>query len=144
MPAKTYLFIFVCLACGYSAQLCAQSTATHAGNTSRTTANAIFQSPIATPDSFANPIVIRYDGVLKAQPSSIPVAIIFSIYGSGDSTNPLWRETQTAQPNQEGRYTAFLGASGSGGLPSLLFAASQPLWLGVRVAGEGNEQRTLV
>jgi hypothetical protein len=144
MPAKTYLFIFVCLACGYSAQLCAQSTATHAGNTSRTTANAIFQSPIATPDSFANPIVIRYDGVLKAQPSSTTVPVIFSVYSSHDSTSPLWQETQTVQPGQDGRYTAFLGASGSGGLPSLVFTESQPRWLGVRVAGESNEQRTLV
>ena len=144
MPAKTYLFIFVCLACGYSAQLCAQSTVTHAANTSRTITNAILQSPITSADSFSSPSAIRYDGVLQGQPSSTGVAIVFSIYGSGDSTNPLWQETQTVQPGQDGRYTAFLGASGSGALPSFIFSQTQPRWLGVRVAGAGNEQRTLV
>lgn len=142
MPAKNLLFIFVCFACGYSAQLCAQSTVTHADNASRTTTNAIFQSPTASADFSASPKVIRYDGVLKAQASSTTVVVIFSLYSSSDSTSPLWQETQTVQPGQDGRYTAFLGVSGSSGLPS--FAESQPRWLGVRVAGEDNEQRTLV
>ncbi|HEY2914031.1 MAG TPA: hypothetical protein VGK21_11775, partial [Candidatus Angelobacter sp.] len=120
----------------------AQST--HANSTSKTTSNTVFETPAAGADSSADPRVIRYDGVLKGQPSSTGVAVIFSIYGSGDSTNPLWQETQTVQPGQDGRYTVFLGASASGGLPSLVFAESQPRWLGVRVAGEDNEQRTLV
>lgn len=144
MPAKKILFTLVCFACGYSAQMCAQSTATHAGSTSRTTANAILQSPTASANSFTNPRVIRYDGVLKGQPSSTGIAIVFSIYGSNDSTSPLWQETQTVQPGQDGRYTIFLGASALGGLPSFVFAESQPRWLSVRVAGAGNEQRTLV
>ena len=88
--------------------------------------------------------MIRYDGVLKAKPSSTGVAVIFSIYGSGDPTNPLWQETQNVQPDQDGRYTAFLGAAGSGGLPSIVLAATEPQWLGVRVNGENNEQRTLL
>jgi len=88
--------------------------------------------------------VIRYDGVLKAESSSTTVPVVFSLYGSSDSTNPLWQETQTVQPGQDGRYTAFLRISGSGGLPSLVFIESQPRWLGVRVAGESNERRTLV
>lgn len=142
MPAKKFLFTFVCFACGYSAQMCAQSAAAHAGSTSRTTTNAILQSPTASADSFANPRVIRYDGVLKGQPSLTGVTVVFSVYSSGDSTNPLWQETQNVRPGQDGHYTAFLGASASGGLSSLVFAESQPRWLGVRVAGEDNEQRT--
>ncbi len=144
MPAKTFLFIFVCFACGYSAQLCAQSTGAHAGNTSHATANAILQSPIASTDFLPSPRVIRYDGVLQGQPSSTSVAIVFSIYGSSDSTDPLWQETRIFQPGQDGRYTAFLGASGSAGLPSIVFTQAEPRWLGVRVAGEENEQRMLV
>src|SRR6478672_3743815 len=144
MPAKTYLFIFVCLACGYPAQLSAQSVVPHAGNTSRTTTNAIFQSPIPSADSFPGPSAIRYDGVLRGQPSSTSVAIVFSIYSSSDSTSPLWQETQTVQPGQDGRYTAFLGVSASGALPSFIFSQTEPRWLGVRVTGEANEQRTLV
>ena len=49
-----------------------------------------------------------------------------------------------SRPDQDGRYTAFLGASNSGGLPSFILNATEPQWLGVRVAGEDNEQRTLL
>ena len=59
--------------------------------------------------------MIRYDGVLKRQPSSTSVAVVFSIYGSHDQKNPLWQETQNIQPEQDGRYTVFLGALVSGG-----------------------------
>lgn len=140
MPAKNFLFAFACFAFGYSAQVCAQSTATRAGNKPQ----AILQSPTAGSDFSASPKVIRYDGLLKAQPSSTTVPVVFSVYSSSDSTSPLWQETQNVQPGQDGRYTALLGVSGSGGLPSLVFSDSHPRWLGVRVVGEANEQRTLV
>jgi hypothetical protein len=141
MPAKNFFFAFVCFIYVCSAQLYAQST--HANSTSKTTSNTVFETPAAGADS-SNPRVIRYDGVLKRQPSSTGVTVIFSIYSSGDSANPLWQETQIVQPGQDGRYTVFLGASASGGLPFFVFAESQPRWLGIRVTGEDNEQRTLV
>ena len=140
MPAKNLLFAFVCFAYGCSAPLYAQST--HANNTSKITTNAMLQSPTTSAGSSANPRVIRYDGIFKGQPSSTVVALVFSIYGSGDSTNPLWQETQNIKPDQGGRYTAFLGASGPGGLPPSVVAATEPQWLGVQVNGEGNEQRS--
>jgi len=129
---------------GYSAQLSAQSTAAHADNTLQTTANAIPELPTAGSDSLAQPRVIRYDGVLKRQPSSTGVAVVFSIYGSGDQENPLWQETQNIRPGQDGRYTAFLGASRSGGLPAFVLDATEQRWLSVRVSGEDNEQKALL
>src|SRR5579864_6927651 len=143
MPAKHFVFKLLCLACGYCAHVCAQSTATHADNTSRTRVNALFQLPSAGSDSFSRPLMIRYDGILKTQPSSTGTAVVFSVYGSGDPTHPLWQETQIVQPGQDGRYTAFLGGSGSSALPFVL-NATEPRWLGIRVAGEDNEQRTLL
>jgi hypothetical protein len=144
MLVKHFFFTLTCFACGYSAQLFAQSTPSHADNTSQTAANAIFVLPIAGSNSFVTPRVIRYDGILKRQPSSTGVAVVFSVYGSGDSTKPLWQETQSVQPEQDGRYTAFLGVTGSSELPSFILTATGPQWLGVRVAGENNEQRTLL
>lgn len=143
MPAKYFFFTLACFACGYSAQMSAQSTASHADNAPKPTANAILQVPAGS-DLLANPRVMRYDGVLKAKPSSTGVTVIFSIYGSGDPTNPLWQETQNVQPDQDGRYTAFLGAADSSRLSSIVLAATEPQWLGVRVNGENNEQRTLL
>ena len=140
MPAKNLLFAFVCFAYGWSAPLYAQLT--QANSTPKTTTKATLEMPASGADSAANPRVIRYDGILKDQPSSPAVAIIFSVYASGDSAKPLWQETQNVQPDQDGRYTAFLGASDPGGLPSLVLAATDPQWLGVRVVGETNEQRT--
>jgi hypothetical protein len=144
MPAKHFFFTLACFVWGYSAQLSAQSTAAHADNTPQTTANAISELPAAGSDSFAQPRMIRYDGVLKRQPSSTGVVVVFSIYGSDDPKNPLWQETQNIWPEQDGRYTVFLGALPSGGLPSFLLDATEPRWLGVRVSGEDNEQTTLL
>ena len=144
MPAKHFFFTLACFMWGYSAQVSAQSTAANADNTPQTTANAISELPAAGSASFVQPRVVRYDGVLQRQPSSTAVAIVFSIYGSGDSKNPLWQETQNIRPEQDGRYTAFLGALPSGGLPSFLLDATEPRWLGVRVGAENNEQRTLL
>jgi hypothetical protein len=139
MPAKNFFIVFVCFAYVCSAPLYAQSS--HANNTSKTTNNTVVETPVAGADSFVNPRVIPYAGFLKRQPSSTGVAVVFSVYGSANSTNPLWQETQNVQTDQDGRYTAFLGASHSGGLPSLIINATEPQWLGVRVAAEGNEQR---
>jgi hypothetical protein len=139
MPAKNFFIVFVCFAYVCSAPLYAQSS--HANNTSKTTNNTVVETPVAGADSFVNPRVIPYAGFLKGQPSSTGVAVVFSVYGSANSTNPLWQETQNVQTDQDGRYTAFLGASHSGGLPSLIINATEPQWLGVRVAAEGNEQR---
>ena len=141
MPAKHFFFKLLCLAGGYCAHLCAQSSVTHADNTSKTTASATFEAPAAGSNSFAKPRVIRYDGVVKGR-SSTGVAVVFSIYGSGDPTHLLWQETQNVQPDPDGRYTIFIGASASGGLPASILAATEPQWLGVRVAGEDNEERT--
>src|ERR1051325_10776196 len=115
MPAKNLLFAFVCFAYGWSAPLYAQVT--HATSASKTTTKATLEMPASGANSAANPRLIRYDGILKDQPSSAAVAIIFSVYASGDSAKPLWQETQNIQPDQDGRYTAFLGASDPGGLP---------------------------
>jgi hypothetical protein len=142
MPAKNFFIVFVCFAYVCSAPLYAQSS--HANNTSKTTNNTVVETPVAGADSFVNPRVIPYAGFLKGQPSSTGVAVVFSVYGSANSTNPLWQETQNVQTDQDGRYTAFLGASHSGGLPSLILNATEPQWLGVRVAAEGNEQRALL
>jgi hypothetical protein len=143
MLAKHFFCTLACFLCGYSAHLSAQSTAAHADNTPQT-ANAISESLTAGSDSFVQPRVIQYDGVLKRQSSSTGVAVVFSIYGSGDPKNPLWQETQNIRPGQDGRYTAFLGVSRSSGLPAFLLDATEPRWLGVRIGGEDNEQRTLL
>src|SRR5579859_237946 len=144
MPAKRFFFTLACFVYGYSAQMSAQSTATHADNTPQTTTNAISALPTAGSDSFAKPLMLRYDGVVNRQPSSTAVAVVFSVYSSSDPMQPIWQEAQNVQPDQDGRYTAFLGASGSSALPSFVLAATEPRWLGVRVDGEGNEQKTLL
>jgi len=144
MLAKHFFCTLACFLCGYSAQMSAQSTPARADNTSPKTASAISALSATGAQSSATTQVIRYDGVLKGQPSSTGIAVIFSVYGSDDSTHPLWQETQNVQPGQDGRYTAFIGASNSGGLPSFILDATEPQWLGVRVNGEANEQKTLL
>lgn len=143
MSAKHFFLKLACLACGCCAQLCAQSIAPHADNSPQAAANAIFKLPVADPSSVVKPHVIRYDGVLNRQPSSAGIAMVFSIY-SGDAVNPFWQEIQIVHPDQNGRYTVFLGALSSSGLPSAVLAATESQWLGARVEGEDQEQRTLL
>jgi hypothetical protein len=90
------------------------------------------------------PRVVRFSGRLQpaAEASRGPktaVEVVFSIYDQRTSDTPLWAETQSVAPDQDGKYSVLLGAGTEGGVPVDIFASGEARWLGVRSANGGPE-----
>jgi len=67
----------------------------------------------------------------KSQPAAT-LATVFSLYELQEGGSPLWSESQKVQLDDQGRYTALLGATQPDGLPLDLFTSGKALWLGVQ------------
>jgi hypothetical protein len=99
---------------------------------------------VATAASAAEPPVprlVRYAGVASAPG---PADITFVLYAEQASETPLWTETQRVTIDETRRYAVHLGATRPEGLPAALFAAGEPRWLGVQVAGQAEQPRVLL
>ena len=70
--------------------------------------------------------------------------VTFSIYKGQYDGAPLWMETQNVTADNEGNYTAQLGATKPGGLPLDLFGTGESRWLGVSVNGGAEQPRVLL
>jgi hypothetical protein len=101
------------------------------------------------------PRLIMFSGTvqdLTGKPLAGPVDLSFAIYKEQTDAAPLWQESQTLNLDEQGHYTALLGATQPGGLPTELFTTGEARWLGVSAgtpsasSGQGlpEQPRTLL
>jgi trimeric autotransporter adhesin len=95
----------------------------------------------------AVPRLLKFSGVLTdlaGKPLSGEVEVTFVLYKLETDEEPLWKEAQKVEADKEGGYTALLGATQPGGIPSELFRSDEARWLGVRVEGQPEQPRILL
>ena len=105
-----------------------------------------------SPDLTSAPRLVRFTGSFRPADGHPPAPVetmTLSIYGEDTGGVPLWKETQTAVVNPDGRFTLLLGSTRPEGLPLDLFASGEPRWLAVHVdhverPGEGEPGRVLL
>ncbi len=91
----------------------------------------------------AAPRLVKFSGVLK-DPAGKPLVgvqgVTFALYKEPQGGAPLWLETQNVEVDEQGSYTALLGATKSEGMPVELFASGESRWLGVQPQLPGEEE----
>jgi hypothetical protein len=95
------------------------------------------------------PRFLKFAGVLRNTGGASPrgvLAIKFVIYGESTGGTPLWQETQNTEIDPSGHYEVLLGATSREGVPSELFATTEPRWLAVQalIPGRDEEPRVLL
>jgi hypothetical protein len=95
------------------------------------------------------PRLVKFAGAFKDEQGKPRIGIVgvtFAIYKDQEDGAPLWMETQNVELDEQGHYSALLGATKNEGLPMELFAAAEPRWLGVQVnlPGEVEQPRVLL
>lgn len=105
------------------------------------------QTPRELVPTLPVPRLVKFAGTLKdaqGNPRSGVVGVTFAIYREQEGGAALWVETQNVQLDELGHYAVLLGVTKNEGLPVELFAAAEPRWLGVQLAGEVEEPRVLL
>lgn len=92
--------------------------------------------------SIAVPPLTKFSGTIPGAQGTIGVT--FALYKEQTGGAPLWQETQNITVDAAGRYTAFLGANQSSGLPMELFASGEARWLGVQPEGQPEQPRSFL
>jgi hypothetical protein len=95
----------------------------------------------------ALPRLVRFRGTAEepyGKPLTGVAGVTFTLYSEQSGGAPLWMETQNVMVDTDGRYTALLGATHSGGLPAELFTSEQARWVGVQVQGQPEQPRVLL
>jgi hypothetical protein len=91
--------------------------------------------------------VVTYTDTIK-DAAGVPrfgsVGITVSLYANREDGQPLWRESQTVQLDNEGRYTLLIGATEREGLPLEVFTDRKAQWLGIQEEGEAEQPRILL
>ena len=73
------------------------------------------------------------------------VNLTFSLYAAQQGGESLWTETQNnVQLDSTGHYSVQLGITKPNGVPTTLFTSGEARWLGVRIAGQGEQPRVLL
>ena len=91
--------------------------------------------------------VITYNGALKdatGTPRFGTIGVTLSLYAAQEGGDPLWRESQTVETDDQGRYTVLIGATEQEGLPLLVFSNREAQWLGVQPQGDEEQPRILL
>jgi len=106
-------------------------------------------SAAALPQSAVSaiPPMIKFSGVVKdaqGKPRTGIVGVTFALYKDEQGGAPLWLETQNVTVDAQGRYSVYLGAATSAGVPQELFVSGEARWLGVRPEGQAEQPRTLL
>jgi trimeric autotransporter adhesin len=99
--------------------------------------------PASTAVSVSVPPVIQFSGVAadeNGSPLSGTVAITFSLYNNSQGGPALWTEMQSVSLDSAGHYSVYLGITQTNGIPTSLFTAGEAHWLGVKVAGQAEQQ----
>jgi len=103
-------------------------------------------APTASSD-LAVPPLIPYSGQLHAAAGkslTAVVAVEFSVYDEQLFGTRLWNEVQNVQLDQNGRFSALLGAGSPDGIPVDLFTNAGQRWLEAHAVGQADEPRTLM
>jgi hypothetical protein len=101
----------------------------------------------STPNTSSLPRLVRFGGTVKdlnGNPLTGVVGITFALYAEKTGGAPLWLETQNANADSGGHYTALLGSTKPEGLPAELFTSEQARWVGVQVSGQAEQLRVLL
>src|SRR5512135_2450754 len=64
--------------------------------------------------------LVTYSGILKYDAGTPRVGVVgltLSLYAEQEGGEPLWRESQTVQTDEQGHYSVLLGATEEEGLP---------------------------
>jgi trimeric autotransporter adhesin len=73
------------------------------------------------------------------------VSLTFSLYAAQQGGEPLWTETQNnVQLDPTGHYSVQLGITKPNGVSTTLFTTGEARWLGVQIAGQGEQPRVLL
>src|ERR1700677_2012071 len=73
------------------------------------------------------------------------VNVTFTLYNNQQGGEPLWTETQNnIQLDATGHYSVQLGITKPNGVPTTLFTSTEARWLGVQIAGQGEQPRVLL
>src|SRR5438552_852901 len=78
----------------------------------------------ASAQSASAPTWVRIDGALKTptgEPRAGTVPLVASLYAEQQDSTPLWVEQQLVTLDSAGRYTIFVGATLSDGVPKEFF-----------------------
>ncbi len=88
--------------------------------------------------------VLSMSGVLRS-PDGRAVGptqtVTYSIYDQQTGGTLLWQETQNVSVDSQGRYSLFLGAVNTNGVPADLFPAGETRWVGVQWQGHAEAAR---
>ena len=135
-PRGIGLLAFMCLAVIASCAGCAQL---ESGTPQKIDSAENQAAPVNTDGDHFRTLKIR--GVMKdheGKPLTGVVSVIFAIYDQQREGAPLWQEVQNVEADPRGRFTALLGATGSGGIPAYLFTTEKARWLGEQVMMPGE------
>ena len=117
-------------------------------DTSRPGLLALLAATLVSTAAAAEESHLVVEGMLRDQ-SGVPIddggnpfTLIFSLYATQGSASALWTESLNTIPIRKGYFQARLGSLAGSALPVTLFEANPTLWLGVKVAGQTEFQRT--
>jgi hypothetical protein len=82
----------------------------------------------------AVPKLVHFTGSFHpavSQPAGM-IGATFAIYSEQEGGTPLWTEDQNVELDANGNYTALLGVTKNGGVPTELFAGGEARWLQVK------------
>ncbi len=107
------------------------------------------QAPSELVPALPVPRLVKFAGTFKdeqGRPRTGVVGVTFALYKEQEGGAALWLETQNVELDEQGHYTALLGATRNEGLPLELFSSGEPRWLGVQVnlPKELEQQRVLL
>src|SRR5205823_5854253 len=114
-----------------------------------TGAQALGGATMLQPAAGSVPRLIKFSGVVKDATGKVmtgQLGLTLALYELQQGGSPLWVETQSVRADEQGRYTALLGAESADGLPLDLFTGGKALWLGVQpqLPGMGEQPRVLL
>jgi hypothetical protein len=85
------------------------------------------------------------ESIPTQQNSSLqPKQVRLAVYSQPMGGNPLWEESQSAVPDEQGLYRVLMGAEHSQGVPSGFASGTEGRWLGVQIEGEEEQPRVLL
>ena len=106
---------------------------------------AILAQPAARPTT-AVPRLVKFSGALtdsSGKPLTGVVGLTFALYETQEGGAPIWMETQNIEADNNGQYTALLGATKNEGIPAEIFGSGER-WLGVQPQGQLERPRVLM
>ena len=88
------------------------------------------------------PQLIPFGGVAPGAKGQAPVT--FAIYEEQTGGVPLWVEVQVVTTDARGNFHVLLGEASTPGVLADVFASGEPHWVGVQVAGQEEQSRSLL